>query len=177
MYNSHGVLELLLGNWEEFSMCPRLKGPNLLEIAALYADVETVKLLAETDRFRLKYDAKYSLREFAKRLTERVDVTNELIQAFDELLLIFNENPERPKSKEILVKKGLLEQHSALVTIYESEKAAADARRLGHESKCTNTEFSDAADDFEDAMENLHLMNAETGSIRASVTSSPSKKF
>jgi len=69
IYNSHEVLELLLDHWEEFSTCPRLKGPHLLEITALYADVETVKLLAKTDHFKLKYDANYSLREFAKRLT------------------------------------------------------------------------------------------------------------
>ncbi len=35
MYNSHQVLELFLVHWEEFSTCPRLKGPNLLEITAL----------------------------------------------------------------------------------------------------------------------------------------------
>jgi len=130
MYNSHGVLELLLDHWEEFSTCPRLKGPHLLEITALYADVETVKLLAETDHFKLKYDAKYGLREFVRRLTERVDVTDELIQAFDELLLVLNENPARSTSTsgESLMEKGLLGHHSALATVYESDKMTADAR-------------------------------------------------
>lgn len=47
------------------------------ETTVMYADVETVNLLAETKHFKLKYDANYSLREFAKRLNERVDVTDE----------------------------------------------------------------------------------------------------
>ena len=157
IYNSHGVLELLLGHWEEFSTCPRLKGPNLLEITALYADVDIVNILAKSNHFKLKYDAKYSLREFAKRLTERVDVTNDLIQAFDELLLVLNENPEAPINKDILLEKGLLEQQSALATIYKSEKSAADARQLRHEYEYTDTEDSDEADEYADAMEK-HLI-------------------
>lgn len=160
MYNSHGVLELLLGHWEEFSTCPRLKGPNLLEITALYADVETVNILAKTNHFKLRYDAKYSLREFAKRLTERVDVTNDLIHAFDELLFVLNENPEGTKNKDILAEKCLLEHHSALASVYESEKSAVDARKSRREYEYTDTDSndSDEVDDYADAMENSHLV-------------------
>lgn len=150
MYNSHGVLELLLEHWEEFSACPRLKGPNLLETAALYADVETVNLLAETNPFKLEYDAEYSPRDFARCLNERVDVTDELIHAFDELLLILNENPERPRSTESLMEKGLLEQPSALTTVYEFEKIAADARQSKHG---TYSDDSDGAGKYENAVE------------------------
>ena len=48
----------------------------------LDADVETVNLLGKTSHFKLKYDANYCLRGFEKRLTERVNVTDELIYAF-----------------------------------------------------------------------------------------------
>lgn len=98
MYNSHGVLKLLLDHWEEFSTCPYLKGLHLLEITALYADVETVRLLVKKDHKKLKYDANYTLREISKRLAERIDVTDELIQAFDELLLILHNKPVTPTS-------------------------------------------------------------------------------
>lgn len=157
IYNSHGVLELLLDHWEEFSTCPRLKGPHLLEITALYADAETVELLAKTDHFKLKYDATYNMREFAKRLTERVDVTDELIQAFDELLLVLNENPTRSTSTsgESLVEKGLSSHLSTLATVYESEKMAADAHHQSRQRHgCTHSDGSDnEGDEFEDAVE------------------------
>ncbi len=151
MYNSHEVLELLLDHWEEFSTCPRLRGIHLLEITALYADVETVNLLTKTDHFKLKYDANYSLREFAKRLNERADVTDELIQAFDELLLVLNENPAGSTSmRESLMEKGHLGHPSALATVYESEKMVADAR---HQSGQTFDDSYDEGDEFEDAVE------------------------
>lgn len=132
-YNSHRVLKLLLERWEEFSTCPRLQGPHLLEITALYGDVETVKLLTTADHFQLKYDENYSLRDFAKRLTERADVTDELVQAFDKLLLVLQDDPspERPRSRDSLVDEGLLPDHpSALAVMYKSEKITADARHL-----------------------------------------------
>lgn len=105
MYNIHGVLELLLQHWEEFSACLRLKGPHLREITALYADVETVNLLAETNRFNSKHDANHSLRDFAKGLTERIDVADELIHAFDKLLLLLKEYSKGPRSRESFTEK------------------------------------------------------------------------
>jgi len=173
MYNSHGVLELLLEHWEEFSTCPRLKVPNLLEITALYADVETVNLLAETNYSKLKYDANNSLRDFAKRLTERVDVTDELIHAFDKFLLVLNENPERPRSRESLMEKGLLEQPPALTTMYESEKLTADARQSRHGYGRTYSDDSDEADEYEDAVEDSNVVDLEAGNIRGSANSCP----
>ena len=158
MYNSYGVLELLLDHWEEFSTCPRLKGPHLIEITALYADVETVKLLTQTDHFKLKYDENYSLREFAKSLTERVDVTDELIAAFDELLLVLDHNPARPSSPkgDGELEKGLPDHHpSALATLYESEKLTADASlRSRQKYGCPYSDDSDEGEEFEDAVEN-----------------------
>lgn len=42
IYNSHNVLRLFLDRWHEYSICPRMKGPNLLQVAALYADPATL---------------------------------------------------------------------------------------------------------------------------------------
>ncbi|KAL8726875.1 MAG: hypothetical protein Q9166_006427 [cf. Caloplaca sp. 2 TL-2023] len=165
MYSSHRVLKLLLEHWEEFSTCPRLEGPNLLEITALYADIETLGLLAETDHLKLRYDANYSLKDFAKRLTERVDVTDELIEAFDNLLHNLNANPERPRSREssLELEKGLPKQHSALTTMYESEKVAADAREFGKGYRYMESDDLDEADEYEDAVEDSNLLDLEAG--------------
>ncbi len=168
MYNSHGVLKLFLEHWEEFNAYPRLKGPNLIEITALYADVETVKLLAQTNHFKLIYDANYSLREFAKRLTERIDVTDDLIPAFDELLLVLNDNPEPPRSRESFMEKGFFEQPSALATMYETEKIAADARQSRHGYVCAYGDDSDEVDEYEDAVEDSNLVDLEAGNIEGS---------
>ena len=172
MYNSHGVLKLLLDHWEEFSACPRLKGPHLIEITALYADVETVQLLTQIDHFKLKYDANYTLKSFAKSLTERVDVTDELIEAFDELLLVLDHNPgaRTPSStKESELEKGLPDHthRSPLANMYEFEKLAADAS-LRSRQKHGYPSYSDDSDDdkdFEDAPEHVStpLVDLETG--------------
>ncbi|KAF4636355.1 hypothetical protein G7Y89_g1727 [Cudoniella acicularis] len=136
MYNSHGVLQLLLDRWEEFSACPRLKGPNLLEIVALYADVETVKLLAEADHFKLKYDANY-------------------------------------KSREGLIEKGLHDHPPVLATMYESEKLVVDARRSKEGFLCVHSNDSDEGADYEDAVEDLKVLDLEDGDIQELATSYP----
>ena len=85
-YNSHNVLRLLLDRWFEYSECPRLTGPHLLQIVALYADIETMDILISTDHLRIKYDSSYALGDFMSRLSERSDATEKLIIAFEELL-------------------------------------------------------------------------------------------
>lgn len=109
-YNSHNILRLLLDRWFEYSECPRLTGPHLLEIVALYADVETISILINTDHFRLKYDSSYALGDFAKRLSERSDVTEKLILAFEELLLVIKSEPALSghHGAEDLVEQGLV---------------------------------------------------------------------
>ncbi|KAI1150899.1 ankyrin repeat-containing domain protein [Nemania diffusa] len=82
IHNSHNVLRLLLERWHEYSVCPRLKGPHLLEITASYANFETLQILADTDHFH-----------FRSRLTERPDMSEKLALAFDELLGIINAAP------------------------------------------------------------------------------------
>ena len=75
IYNSHNVLRLSLDRWHEYSICPRMKGPNLLLIAALYADPTTLQILAATDHFRRKYDKQYILGDFENHLKQRPDFT------------------------------------------------------------------------------------------------------
>lgn len=91
--NSHDVLQLILDRWHEYSSCPRLKGPHLLQIVAQYADSETLNILAATDHFRSKYDKQYTLTDFGSFLSQRPDQTDELASAFDDLLGIINQVP------------------------------------------------------------------------------------
>ncbi|KAL8788539.1 MAG: hypothetical protein Q9213_001612 [Squamulea squamosa] len=107
VFNSHNVLQLLLDRWFEYSECPRLKGPHLLQIVALYADIKTMEILTMTDHLVLSYDANYILGDFANRLNERPDVTEKLIKAFEELLSIINKGPEMYRSPESRMESGL----------------------------------------------------------------------
>ncbi|KAB8073560.1 ankyrin [Aspergillus leporis] len=105
-YNSHNVLQLILDRWHEYSVCPRLKGPHLLQIAALYADCETLRILAATDHFRMKYDKQYTLGDFGNRLRQRPDLTDDLALAFDDLLGIINQLPSERASSQSLLESG-----------------------------------------------------------------------
>ena len=130
-YNSHNVLRLLLNRWFEYSECPRLTGPHLLQIVALHADLETITILMNTDHLRLKYDSSYGVGDFTIRLNERPDVTEKLIIAFDELMGIIKQGPALPShhGTESLMEVGLA----------HSDKSDSD------------TEV------FENALESLHL--------------------
>lgn len=92
-YNSHNVLRLLLDRWREFSTCPRRHGPNLLQIAALHADVETINILASSDHLISRSDRKCIIGDFETRLHERLDVTDELVAKFEELVTIIGREP------------------------------------------------------------------------------------
>lgn len=107
-YNSHNVLWLILDRWHEYSVCPRLKGPHLLQIAALYTDLETIRILAATDHFRMKYDNQYTLGDSGNRLRQRPDLTEDLASAFDDLLSIINLLPDQRDSPESLMEAGCM---------------------------------------------------------------------
>ena len=92
-YNSHNVLRLLLDRWREFSTCPRHQGPNLLQIAALHADVETINILTASDHLISRSDRMCIIGDFETRLHERLDVTDELVAKFDELVTIIGREP------------------------------------------------------------------------------------
>ena len=129
-YNSHSVLRLLLDRWFEHSECPRLTGPHLFQIAALYADIETITILTDTNHFHLKYDSSYALGDFMSRLSERPDATDKLILAFDGFIDIIKRGPPTPGRGDTL---GLMKSSLA---------------------------YSDAGDSdgdmFENAMESFH---------------------
>lgn len=91
-YNSHSVLRLLLDRWFEYSECPRLKGPHLLQITAVHADIETIGILTGTNHFLLKHDSTYTSGDFVHRLKERPDAEEKLITAFDDLLCIIKQD-------------------------------------------------------------------------------------
>ncbi|KAK6357237.1 hypothetical protein TWF718_001560 [Orbilia javanica] len=97
IYNSHEVLRVLLERWSEYSRCPRLQAPHLLEIAALYADIKTLNILAESDHLRQQYDQGYVRSDFINRLMERIDVSDELILSFKNLASIISHDPKASK--------------------------------------------------------------------------------
>ncbi|KAI0143093.1 ankyrin repeat-containing protein [Xylariaceae sp. FL1272] len=107
IHNSHNVLRLLLDRWHEYSVCPRLKGPHLLDITASYADFETLQILADADHFRPRYDEGYTIGDFKSRLSERADISEKLVLAFDELLSILTTGPRPVERKPTLIEQAL----------------------------------------------------------------------
>lgn len=105
-YNSHKVLRLLLDRWFEYSEFARRTGPHLLQIAAPYADIETVTILTYTSRFHLRYASCYALGDFMSRSITRPDATGKLILAFDGLIDIIKRGPPSPGHSDTL---GLME--------------------------------------------------------------------
>jgi hypothetical protein len=161
IYNSHKVLRLLLDRWEGYKECPRLKGPHLLEVVALYADVETAEILTETNHLKLKYDKDYTMGNFVKSLLARSDVTDELVQAFDNLLTVIREQP-RKMSIDSMMEKGFPRAPSALAYLYEKAASSRDAsERAGSED---SQEDSDSDGDlmFENAVESLDLLDLKS---------------
>lgn len=134
VYNNHNVLRLLLDRWYEYSECPRLKGPHLLSLVAQYADIHTISILSSTDHLKLKFAKDYVLGDFSKRLQQRVDVTEKLITAFEDLLSLINQGSAEGGSIESLMESGLLPAQ-------------------GSSSPTSSSEESDEV--FEDAQENL----------------------
>lgn len=107
-YNSHNVLRLILERWHEYSGCPRLMAPHLLDTVALYADVETLQTLASMDHLRARHDKEYTIGDFNSRLGQRPDLTDELTVAFGKLLDIINEVPKPRYLLEHQLESGLM---------------------------------------------------------------------
>lgn len=111
IYNSHEVLRLLLDRWFEYPLCPRIEGPHLLNMVALYADVQTMLILADADHLMTMYGESHKTGDFVERLKIRPDATEKLIQAFDDLLSIMKQSSESRCSKHStndLMESGLL---------------------------------------------------------------------
>lgn len=139
-HNSHKVLQLLLNRWSEYSECPRLKGTHLLQIAALYADIQTIDILKNTNHFALSYDRSYATADFSTRLRERWDVSEKLITAFEELIYIINKNPDSRVGTPRLMESGFLPRIDS-----DCEKAASD----------TDSEHGSSDQSFDEAVEVL----------------------
>ncbi|KAK7529920.1 ankyrin repeat-containing domain protein [Phyllosticta citribraziliensis] len=134
-HNSHNVLRLVLDRWHEYSDCPRLRGPHLLPIAATYADMGTLQILAETDHLKLRHDRNYAVGDFASRLRQRPDFSEKLAMAFDTLLDVINWSPPKFERKcpESLLEMGVLRpklssQFSSQTTLVDDEESPSCLR-------------------------------------------------
>ncbi|KAM0517681.1 hypothetical protein ACHAPE_004654 [Trichoderma viride] len=145
-HNSHHVLQLLLERWHEYFECLRLKGPHLLNITALYADLETIDILASSSHFRLKYDRHYALGDFRKTLRDRKDVTDKLSFAFDELLRVVEGASHVAESDESLLEAGQMHHTCPLLSTTSWEKRYLDQQQRDND---------DSDDDFHNAHEQL----------------------
>ena len=105
--NNHTVLKLLLERWSEYNECPRLKGPNLLEIVAQYADVETMLLLTAAEHLRARTDSAYILEHCRQVLDCRDDASEKLGAAFEDLLSVLRMEAEHRAAGD--VESGLLD--------------------------------------------------------------------
>jgi Ankyrin repeats (3 copies)/Ankyrin repeats (many copies) len=130
-YNSHGVLQLLLDRWFEYSECPRLKGPHLLQITGLYADIATINILTTTSHFMLKYDRDFVIGDFITRLRQRSDLTEKLVAAFESLVNVISKQPDSRASTPSLMESGLLPYQQ----VKYDEKASSGASDYDDESE------------------------------------------
>ena len=140
-YNSHNVLRLLLDRWREFSTCPRHQGPNLLQIAALHADIKTINILTTWDHLLSRSDRICIIADFATRLHERLDVTDELITKFEELITIVG---RKPNTHEAIQSQSDLDHLNSLEQSLELKKSGA------HDTESYDNEFEEL---FVDALE------------------------
>lgn len=145
-HNRHNVLRLILDRWHEYSDCPRLKAPHLLQIAALYAEVETLQVLSNTDHVRGRHDKDYAIGDFSSRLRQRPDLTEKLALAFDELLNVINGCPAPQKCPESLLESGFMPH---VLARYDSEVTVVGDKE--------NNSATDSDMSFEDALEKLHV--------------------
>ena len=148
IHNSHNMLQLLLDRWFEYTECPRLKGPDLLQIVALYADIETMSILTATDHLLLKYDKDYGLSDFMSRLRQRPDVTDKLILGFEELLDVVKQESTANHGSENLMESGLIPQ------------GKFDMAELDNELAQDGSEGSD--EEFENALESLQILTDDS---------------
>lgn len=107
-YNSHNVLRLLLERWFEFTTCPRVKSPHLLELTAMYADLETVKILTLADHISLSFDRAYGVGDFAALMRQRSHVDEKLIEAFQDLISVISRESSRSTGIEKAMEAGLI---------------------------------------------------------------------
>lgn len=143
-YNSHSVLRLFLERWQEYSSCPRLKGPHLLHTVALYADMGTIAILSAAEHFRSRYDSQYSAGDFGATLRLRLDFSEKLAAAFDDLLSILCVAPDLRRGEEGLLESGFFSCLSSRANTFEGWVVREEVQ--GGE---------DSDDSFHDAMDRI----------------------
>jgi ankyrin repeat protein len=159
-YNNHSVLKLLLDRWFEYSECPRLKGPHLLDLVAQYADLETMTILTTSEHLKLKYDKDYVLQEATAILKKRQNLTEKLTTAFEELLDVLRHPGGLQKSRDNLLETGTL-------TLTRSISNSSGDSELSRAFSITGLNSDPVDDDggsdqeFEDAQESLALASDE----------------
>lgn len=95
IYNNHSVLHLLLDRWFEYTECPRLKGPHLLDLVIDHADIETMTILTTAKHLQIHGDNGYVIGRFSPQLHMRHDLTDAMVAAFERLLDAIREPPKR----------------------------------------------------------------------------------
>lgn len=113
-HNNHAVLKLLLARWFEYGECPRLKGPNLLEVVAQYADARTMQILAATEHLRARTDDSYITKHYLQVLESRIDTSEKLLSAFNELVSVLKSVDKSPSGIDSKMEAGLLGHFEAL---------------------------------------------------------------
>lgn len=139
IYNNHDVLRLLLDRWFEYTECPRLKGPHLLDLIVEHADVETMTILTNAKHLQFRRDNDYVLERSAAQLNNRLDLTDAMVAAFKGLLDTISDSPKRAKGIESLRKSK--------VTDLEKGKGMSE-------------DDTESVDEYEDAQESLGLVSA-----------------
>ncbi|KAL9093265.1 MAG: hypothetical protein Q9165_004006 [Trypethelium subeluteriae] len=109
IHNSHHVLQLLLGRWQQYSACPHLQGPDLLQLAAFYGDLDTITILKGVDHSKIDYDKDFVFSDFETLLRDRRDMSETLILAFADLLHTIDTWPPTELVEDV-VENGVLDQ-------------------------------------------------------------------
>lgn len=128
IYNNHDVLRLLLDRWFEYTECPRLKGPHLLELVIDYADIETMSILTRATHLQIHRDNSYVLEKSAAQLRKRLDLTDDMVLAFESLLDAIREYPKHSKKQENYAESGLLDLEQDLQSSGEETEEYEDAQ-------------------------------------------------
>lgn len=148
IYNNHGVLRLLLDRWFEYTECPRLKGPHLLDLIAEYADVETMTILQTAKHLQLRRDSSYVLEESTVKINNRLDLTDDLATALGSLLDAMRDHP-KPSP-------GLRSPAKCTSPHPEKDQDSSEGD-LDEKSQDMSDEEIESVDSYEDAQESLGL--------------------
>ena len=144
IYNNHGVLRLLLDRWFEYTECPRLKSPHLLDLIIDHADIETMSILTHATHLQIHGDNNYVLGTFGPRLRKRHDLTEEMVAAFELLLDAIREYPKRSKKGQIYMNRVFMDLKKDPESLEED---------------------SDSVDEYEDAPESLGLVSDDLSTL------------